>query len=160
MERKGLIAFASRGLSKSESRYPAHKLEFLALMWAVTEKFSDYFFGNHFSVITDSNPLTYILTSAKLDAISYRWLSALATFSFDLSYRSGKQNQDADGLSRRPHGELINDVVSQKELEHIQKFTTKHLGEDKGVVLNCAVGQAVWDKHLIQQGYGTPVALM
>lgn len=150
----------SRGLSKSESRYPAHKLEFLALKWVVTEKFSDYFYGNHFSVITDSNPLTYILTSAKLDAISYRWLSALATFSFDLTYRSGKQNQDADGLSRRPHGKLINDVVSQKELERIQQFTAKHLGEDKVVVLDCAVVQAVWGKHLIQQGCGTPVALV
>ncbi len=40
------IAFASRGLSYSESRYPAHKLEFLALKWAVTEKFSDYLSAN------------------------------------------------------------------------------------------------------------------
>ena len=39
------IAFASRGLSKSERKYPAHKLEFLALKWAVTEKFSDYLYG-------------------------------------------------------------------------------------------------------------------
>lgn len=37
-----VIAFASRGLSHSESRYPAHKLEFLALKWAVTEKCHDY----------------------------------------------------------------------------------------------------------------------
>lgn len=81
-EEKKVIAFASRGLSRSESRYPAHKLEFLALKWAVTEKFSDYLYGNHFTVITDSNPLTYILTTAKLDAISYRWLSTLASFSF------------------------------------------------------------------------------
>ena len=33
-----VIAFASQGLSKSETRYLAHKLEFLALKWAVTEK--------------------------------------------------------------------------------------------------------------------------
>ncbi len=65
------IAFASRGLTRSESKYPAHKLEFLALKWAVTEKFSDYLYGTYFTVVTDSNPLTYILTSAKLDAISY-----------------------------------------------------------------------------------------
>lgn len=43
------IAFASRGLSHSEARYPAHKLEFLALKWSVTEKFSDYLYGNQFS---------------------------------------------------------------------------------------------------------------
>lgn len=78
------IAFASRGLSHSESRYPAHKLEFLALKWAVTEKFSDYLYGSQFTVITDSNPLTHVLTTARLDATSYWWLAALSTFSFKL----------------------------------------------------------------------------
>lgn len=99
-----IIAYASRGLSRSKSWYPAHKLEFLALKWSVCEKFCDYLYGNHFTVVTDSNPLTYILTTAKLDATSYRWLAALSTFSFKLVYRLGKQSADADGLSRRPHG--------------------------------------------------------
>lgn len=71
-----VIAFASRGLSRSESRYPAHKPEFLALKWTETDKFCDYLYGSSFTVVTDSNPLTYLLTTAKLDATSYRWLSA------------------------------------------------------------------------------------
>ncbi|KAJ8007789.1 hypothetical protein DPEC_G00097840 [Dallia pectoralis] len=124
---KRVVAYASRGLSKCESRYPAHKLEFLALKWAVTEKFQDYLYGNMFFAVTDSNPLTYILTSAKLDATSYRWLAALSTFDFQLQYRAGKQNQDADGLSRRPHVRLPDDTSSQKELERIQQFTKRHL---------------------------------
>lgn len=44
-------AYASRGLSRSESRYPAHQLEFSALKWSVTEKFSDYLYGNQFTVV-------------------------------------------------------------------------------------------------------------
>ena len=36
-----VIAYASRSVSKSESNYPAHKLEFLALKWAVCEKFHE-----------------------------------------------------------------------------------------------------------------------
>ena len=32
------ISFASRSLNKAESNYPAHKLEFLALKWAVTKQ--------------------------------------------------------------------------------------------------------------------------
>lgn len=106
-----VIAYASRGLSRGESQYPAHKLEFLALKWSVAEKFCDYLNGNHFTVVTDSNPLTYILTTAKLDATSYRRLAILSTFSFKLVYRPGKQNLDADGLSRRPHGELLDEVA-------------------------------------------------
>lgn len=122
-----VIAYASRGLSSSEARYPAHKLEFLALKWAILEKFQDYLYGNNFTVVTDNNPLTYILTSAKLDSASYRWLAALSTFDFNLKYRPGKSNQDADGLSRRPHGMLDDDDASLEEKERIKQFTSHHL---------------------------------
>ena len=67
-----VIAYASRSLSKSERNYAAHRLEFLALKWAITEKFKDYLYGGNFEVFTDNNPLTYILTSAKLDATTQR----------------------------------------------------------------------------------------
>lgn len=113
-----VIAYASRGLSASESQYPAHKLEFLALKWRVTEKFHDYLYGTNFVVVTDNNPLTYILTSAKLDAASHRWLAALSTYNFKLQYRAGSQNRDADALSRRPHHQPLDDLC-QKEKDMI-----------------------------------------
>ena len=97
-----VIAYASRGLKPSEVNYPAHKLEFLALKWAVTEKFTDYLYGNKFIVKTDNNPLTYVLTSAKLDAAGHRWLANLSMYDFSIEYRAGSQNIDADILSRRP----------------------------------------------------------
>ena len=34
-----VIAYASRSLSKAESHYPAHKLEFLTHKWVVVRKF-------------------------------------------------------------------------------------------------------------------------
>nr|XP_008283279.1 PREDICTED: uncharacterized protein LOC103359624 [Stegastes partitus] len=149
---KRVIAYASRGLSKCEARYPAHKLEFLALKWAVTEKFQDYLYGSPFLVITDSNPLTYILTTAKLDATSYRWLAALSTFDFQLQYRAGKRNQDADGLSRRPHDTQPDDILSKKELERIQQFTQRHLleSDQPNLIDECAV-KAICEKHLVHQ---------
>ena len=42
---KKVIAYASRTLSASEKNYPAHKLEFLALKWAVTDHFHEYLYG-------------------------------------------------------------------------------------------------------------------
>ena len=97
-----VIAYASRSLSDPETRYAVHKLEFLALKWAVTEKFHEYLYGSKFTVHTDNNPLTYVLSTAKLDATGQRWVASLAPYQFDIKYRSGKSNVDADALSRIP----------------------------------------------------------
>ena len=66
--RERVIAYASRSVKPGERNYPAHKLEFLNLKWAVTEKFHDFLFGHDVHVFTDNNPLTYVLTTAMLDA--------------------------------------------------------------------------------------------
>ena len=55
--RERAIAYASRGLTKPEINYPVHKLEFLALKWAVTNTFSDYLYQAKCTVYTDNNPL-------------------------------------------------------------------------------------------------------
>ncbi|KAK7933302.1 hypothetical protein WMY93_004198 [Mugilogobius chulae] len=144
-----VVAYASRGLSRSESNYPAHKLEFLALKWAVTEKFNDYLYGAQFTVVTDSNLLTYLLSSAKLDATSYRWLSSLSTFTFKIVYRAGRQNADADGLSRRPHPELPDDPASSKEHERVLKFVQCHLDQPVDTDIDYPIVQAICDRQLV-----------
>lgn len=73
----------------SQNEITQHKLEFLALKWAITEKFSDYLTGQTFSVFTDNNPLTYVLTSAKLDATGHRWVAALSSYNFSITYKPG-----------------------------------------------------------------------
>ena len=98
------IAFASRGLRPAErnmSNYSSMKLEFLALKWAVAEKFRDYLIGTKFTVYTDNNPLSY-LQNAKLGAVEQRWASRLALFHYDIQYRPGTANRNADALSRLP----------------------------------------------------------
>ena len=100
-DKQRVIAYASRSVSKAESNYPAHKLEFLALKWAVCKKFHEYLYGSKpFEVFTDNNPLTYILTSAKLDACGQRWVAKLANYNFSIKYRCGVSNTEADALSR------------------------------------------------------------
>ncbi|KAL5011180.1 hypothetical protein ScPMuIL_011737, partial [Solemya velum] len=102
-------------LTPSPKQSKPHKLEFLALKWAVTEKFHDYLYGHAFTVLTDNNPLTYVLTSAKLDATGHRWLASLSAYNFTIKYRPGKKNSDADALSRLPEShpvEISEDTVS------------------------------------------------
>ena len=107
-----VIAYASRSVSKAESNYPAHKLEFLALKWAVCEKFHEYLNGSKsFEVFTDNNPLTYVLTSAKLDACGQRWVAKLANYNFSIKYRCGVSNTEADALSRIKWPEALSDNI-------------------------------------------------
>ena len=100
-----VIAYASRTLSPAERNYHLHsgKLEFLALKWAVTEQFRDYlYYAPEFTVYTDNNPLTYVLTTAKLNATGLRWVGELADYNFNIKYQPGKMNIEADSLSRLP----------------------------------------------------------
>ena len=60
-------------MNETKQRYHSNKQEFLALKWVVTEQFHEYLspYGKNrkeFVVRTDNNPLTYIFSSANLDA--------------------------------------------------------------------------------------------
>ena len=46
--------------------------------------------------------MKYVTTSAKLDATGQRWAAQLANYDFEVLYRSGKANANADALSRQP----------------------------------------------------------
>ena len=96
-----VIAFASHHLCPPEqnmSSYSSMKLEFLAMEWAVTEKFRDYLLGSKFDILTANNHLSHLQT-AKLGAVEQRWVSWLALFNFKI--HPGKSNRRADALSRQ-----------------------------------------------------------
>ena len=122
-----VIAYASRTLNKAERNYDAHKLEFLALKWAVTDRFHEYLYGATFEVFNNNNPLTYILSTAKLDAMGHRWVASLGPYSFKLNYKPGKFNTDADSLSR----------IDCHTVDPIQVRTTMDLAQvDRTLVLD------------------------
>ena len=122
-----VIAYASRTINKAERNYDAHKLEFLALKWAVTDRFHEYLYGATFKVFTDNNPLTYILSTTKLDAMGHRWVASLGPYNFKLNYKPGKLNTDADSLSR----------INWHTVDPIQVRTTMDLAQvDRTLVLD------------------------
>ena len=93
-----VTSYASQSLSKSESKYPVYKLEFLSLKWAIMDQFHEYLYGNIFDVYTDNNTLTYVLTTTKLDAMGHGGSLVWLTTIFLIHYRSGKSNMEADTL--------------------------------------------------------------
>ena len=126
-----VISYASRSLTQSETKYPVHKLKFLCLKWAITEQFHEYLYGNTFDIYTDNNPLTYMLTTAKLDAMGHRWVASLANYNFHLHYHSGRSHVEADALSQIDWGK--NDQIFPAEA--IQAIVTAALaGQGKDYI--------------------------
>ena len=110
------IAYGSRVMNETEQRYHSNKQEFLALKWAVTEQFHEYLspYGknqNEFVVHTDNNLLTYIFSSANLDAARQQWVDHLASYNFSLEYQKGKDNTVANFLSQ------MNECFPEEEVQ-------------------------------------------
>ena len=94
------VAYTSRSLRSSESKYHLSKLEFLPLKWAVVDQFREYLQYKPFHVKTDNNPLTYVMTSLNFDAMGHHWVAALAGFNMTIEYIKGSDNKVANCLSR------------------------------------------------------------
>ena len=133
-----VIAYASRSLTNAEKKYHLHagKLEFLALKWAITDIFRDYlYYAPEFTVFTDNNPLTCVITSARLNATGSRSIGELADFNFNIRYRPGILNGDAEALSRMPRdideymkmcsAEVSRDVVQPPGYSTYPEFVKK-----------------------------------
>ncbi len=107
------VAFASKSLIYAQSRYPAHRLEFFAMKRAICDKFNHWLSIQKFTVWTDNNPLTYILSKAKLNACEHRWVAKLAPYQFYIKYVPGPKNWVADTWSREPfvHPSLLHHLT-------------------------------------------------
>ena len=109
----------------------------MALKWSITESFDECLYGGHFEVYTDNNPLTYILTTAKLDATGQRWVASLANYDFKIFYKSEKLNVEADALLCIPWEStqvediepLIVKTMLQSKLESEISFPEEHFPE-------------------------------
>ena len=98
------VAYASRSLSETETRYAQIEKEALAGTWAC-EKFSDYILGKRICLETDHKPLVSLLGSKHLDSLPPRILRfrlRLSRFLYDIQHIPGKLLYTADTLSRDP----------------------------------------------------------
>ncbi|KAG1952105.1 retrotransposable element [Pimephales promelas] len=98
------VAFASRTLTDAEKKYSIVEKEALACVWA-TEKWRTYVWGHRFTLRTDHQALTTLLSTKGMGRAGMRiarWAARLLCFNYDVVYRPGSQNHTADCLSRLP----------------------------------------------------------
>lgn len=93
------IAFASRTLCKAESKYSTIERELLAIVWAV-KHFRPYIFGRKFKLITDHRPLTWLFSIKDPGSRLARWRLKLEEYEYEIEYKPGRINKNADALSR------------------------------------------------------------
>lgn len=95
------MKYASRKLTSSEQNYATTWKEGLACVYGV-HYFCYYLLGHKFILITDHKPLQYIMTIKKDKSLLTRWATILQAYDFQVVYREGKSNTNADALSRNP----------------------------------------------------------
>jgi hypothetical protein len=94
-------------LKEAEKNYPITELECLAVVWAI-EYFHKFLVGRKFTVITDHAPLKSLMKSKVPKGRRAKWTMELQQYTFEIIHRSGKENKNADALSRLRFEENIN----------------------------------------------------
>ena len=148
-DQENVIAYASRTMNEHERRYMTTEQELLAIVWAV-QRFRPYLYGTTFKLITDHKALVHIQTSALGSGRLARWKLLLAEYQFEVEHKPGKDNTNADVLSRIEYVSSIyeNAPMTSEELARLQ-------GEDKNlkaIIDKTNEGGGVYESFVLRDG--------
>ncbi len=92
--------YDSRSLTPAEKNYDTTDLECLAIIWAV-QKFHKFLFTEKpFKIVTDHSALKTLRKAKIPKGKRVRQIMELQQYNFEIEYRSGKTNANANALSR------------------------------------------------------------
>ena len=106
------VAFASRRLTETETRYDTRDKELLGVMFAL-KQWRHYLLGRKFELRTDHASLEHLQTMdirGRKGRLA-RWAEELADYDFTLRHIKGTDNAAADALSRQPA--QVNNVMME-----------------------------------------------
>jgi len=93
-----LIPYASLTLNKVEQNYSTTEKELLSIVWSV-KHFRPYILGRQFKIYTDHQPLTCLFNVKNPGSRLMRWRIKLAEYQYEVIYKPGVANTNADALS-------------------------------------------------------------
>ncbi|GFU27003.1 retrovirus-related Pol polyprotein from transposon 297 [Nephila pilipes] len=127
------ISYYSRTLTATESRYPANKIELLAIHNSV-KYFREFLYGRKFTILLDHMNFKYHTNLQNPANIVARWLMDLSEYEFDFQHVKGKNNLLADYISREKHGhaDMSADTIipASMNTQTINAFITQELSDE------------------------------
>jgi hypothetical protein len=93
------VAYASRNLNNAEKNYSTTEKELLAIVWGI-KHFRPYLYGRKFKVASDHKPLTWIMSVKDPGSRLMKWRIQLEEYEYEIVYKKGSLNTNADALSR------------------------------------------------------------
>ncbi len=121
-----VIAYGGKQLTQTEKKWAVIEKEFYAIIHAI-KSFKHYLYGSKITIRSDHAPLAHIMKSRKDPGGRLgRWSLLMQEYDADITYRPGKKNGNADGISRIPPPEeeaaqnYDNDDVTQPFGEEIR----------------------------------------
>ena len=115
-----VIAYMSKTLNDSETRYCVTRKELLAVVTAL-KHFHHYLYGQEVLVRTDNAAVSWIRSLKNPTGQIARWLQYIETYNLTVTHRPGYLHTNADALSRAPcksckHQEKLNQA-EQDQIE-------------------------------------------
>ena len=102
-----------------------YEKELLALVFAV-QKWQQYLTGQKFIVKTDQKSLKWLLDQRLTTPFQQLWLSKLMGYTYEIQYKTGKDNVAADALSRIPGAQVLFLVVSVVQSDLLDKVKASY----------------------------------
>ena len=98
-EGERVIEYVSRQLTEGQQKWPTIEREAYAIISSIG-KLRHYLVGSKFTIYTDHKPLRSLFTADMRNPRVQRWAIILEEYNCDVQYTTGKNNVNADMLSR------------------------------------------------------------
>ena len=108
--------------------------------------FRPYLYGRKFHIFTDHRPLVWLINCKDPSSRLVRWRLKLEEFDYDISYKPGNQNRNADALSRVridlktvPNSDEIDNkinikILSSSNIDNYNKFLDSQDDEFNAII--------------------------
>lgn len=129
------VAYYSRTLNKTEQNYSTTEKELLAIINSV-EHFRPYLYGKLFTIYTDHRALVWLHNCQNPSSKLIRWRLRLSEYQYEIKYKAGRINSNADGLSRLITEESVNHNTIFNASSTYDKFIEFHYKNQENIIID------------------------